>query len=443
MRIGVFGHYGNGNLGDEAIIEAAISSARKILGANEVRLYSVVPSDSAARHKLDAYPIRSGSSPVLAGQSGALSSANYTYRPASSASTSTASEIHTGHSLKDTLKKSRLLRQCVNAIRYLVSVPKRILNEVLFLKDAYRSIESLDLMIIAGSNQYLDNFGGVMGFPYTLMKWAALCRLRNTKVVLLSIGAGPIDYPLSRMMVRWTIRRSVFHSYRDEGSLALIEGATAKLGGTVYPDLANNLEFPTLDADFNSSPAIVAINPMPVYGDYWFVQDPEKYRAYLSRLADLSVHLHRSGFVVRLFPTQFRDMDAVLDLVSLIREIDETAANSVEVCDAQVTQDVIRIIQDAHVIIPTRFHGAVLGVLAKRLVLAVCYQAKSAAVLAAAGMGRYGLMLDELQSETLIQAFDELWTKRHELIPAVSARSDRMRASLDEQYRRVLEIISG
>ncbi len=438
MRIGVFGHYGNGNLGDEAITEATIASARRLLGADDVCLYSIVPADSAFRHGLDAYPIRRGSAPVLAAAASAGASGNVQTARA----TSVAETVPTENSLRNLLKRSKLIRSCANIARATIALPGRMAGECLFLWQSWQSLRGLDLMIVAGSNQYLDNFGGIMGFPYTLLKWAVLCRLRGAKVVYLSIGAGPIDSRISRTMVRLAIRLGQYHSYRDEASLQLIEGPDARMNGVVYPDLACNLDYEETDIDYDSTSPVVAINPMPVYGDYWFVQDEAKYRGYLTKLAELIVHADQRGSRVLLFPTQTRDMDAIIDLVGILKGLSSSAAEKVQIADADTSQDVMRIIQSAHIIVPTRFHGAVLGILAKRLVLGVCYQAKAVAVLEAAGQRPFAFMLDDMKVTDLTDAFDRLWRDRQTALKSIRSRSTEVRAAIDEQYRLVLGLLA-
>ena len=56
--VGIFGHYGNHNLGDESIIQASISQVRKRLPAVEVCCFSLRPGDSSRRHQVEAYSIR-------------------------------------------------------------------------------------------------------------------------------------------------------------------------------------------------------------------------------------------------------------------------------------------------------------------------------------------------------------------------------------------------
>lgn len=436
MRIGIFGHYGNGNLGDEGIVEACIESSRRILGADEILLFSIVPEDSAARHKLDAYPIRRGFAAAKAGTRLKADIVQY-----SSAVPEQPSQTETGASgLRAFLKRSEELRVAVRATRSLLSAPGRLVAECRFLFQSWIALRHLNLMIIAGSNQFLDNFGGTWGFPYTLCKWSILCRLRRTKLVFLSIGAGPIDRPLSRMMVRLAIRLAQYHSYRDQGSLHLIEGPDARLGGIVRPDLACNLGFPVVTIDYTSAPTVVAINPMPVYGNYWFMQDRERYLAYVATLAELIAFLDQAGVVVKLFPTQTRDLSAINDTVEMLKEISPDAARRAIIEGAETTQDVMRIIQSAHVVIPTRFHGAIFGVLAKRLVIGICYQEKAAAVLEAAGQRDYAFELDRMEASQLKEAFKRLIANREAALAAISHRSVEVRRAIEDQYRDIAQL---
>lgn len=435
MRIGIFGHYGNGNLGDEAIIEAAIASANRYFHAQEIRLYSIVPADSAFRHDLDAYPIRRGPTFVPA-------STPYTRpRRRSKVADNDVREEPSASKLarlRSWLKRSRAIRLSVIWLRTVLLVPGRVVAEIAFLFKSWTSLNRLDLMIVAGSNQFLDNFGGSMGFPFTLLKWSVLCRLRGVKLVYLSIGAGPIDRFTSRMMVRLAIRMAHYHSYRDTASRSLIEGPNGRLGGQVYPDLASNLEFPEIALDFDAQQPIVAINPMPVYGDYWFIQDREKYLAYLTKLAKLATHAHNRDWKVTLFPNQTSDMDAIRDLVDILREMSPAVAESINITPTSTSQDLMKTIQSAHIIVPTRFHGAVLSILAKRLVLGVCYQEKTLSVLDAAKQGQFAFMLDSLSADGLISAFDKLWTNRNTEIESIRERSAAVRAAIETQYKSVV-----
>ncbi len=68
IRIAVFGHYGNGNLGDEAIATSTIQHIRKHFPNAEVVGMSIRPADTAERYAIEAHPIRytaDGPAPVI------------------------------------------------------------------------------------------------------------------------------------------------------------------------------------------------------------------------------------------------------------------------------------------------------------------------------------------------------------------------------------------
>ena len=58
LTVGVFGHYGNENLGDEAIIEAVIQAVRDRFPAAQIYGFSINPADTAQRYGIPAFPIR-------------------------------------------------------------------------------------------------------------------------------------------------------------------------------------------------------------------------------------------------------------------------------------------------------------------------------------------------------------------------------------------------
>jgi polysaccharide pyruvyl transferase WcaK-like protein len=51
-KIGVFGHVGNENLGDEAIIAAVIQNIRRRYPNAEIYGFTINPEDTRKRHKL-------------------------------------------------------------------------------------------------------------------------------------------------------------------------------------------------------------------------------------------------------------------------------------------------------------------------------------------------------------------------------------------------------
>src|SRR5690606_26526826 len=110
-------------------------------------------------------------------------------------------------------------------------------------------LQGVDLLLIAGSNQFLDNFGGVWGFPYAMLKWAWLGRLVGARVAFVSIGAGPLTSPVSRFFVRLAMRAADDVSFRDQASQDLAVCGWAGQASRVLPDLAFSLTAPPMVED--------------------------------------------------------------------------------------------------------------------------------------------------------------------------------------------------
>ena len=105
-------------------------------------------------------------------------------------------------------------------------------------------------------NGILDDFGmGPSHVPLQILRWSVAARMTGTRLVFLSIGAGPIVHRVSRLLMRASVAQADFCSYRDEGSrrfMASIGRQTAD--DEVWPDLVFALERgtaePRIDAPF-------------------------------------------------------------------------------------------------------------------------------------------------------------------------------------------------
>ena len=57
-RIGIIGHGGTKNLGDEALFATVIQNVRRRLPEAEVIGFTINPADSRERHGIECFPIR-------------------------------------------------------------------------------------------------------------------------------------------------------------------------------------------------------------------------------------------------------------------------------------------------------------------------------------------------------------------------------------------------
>lgn len=420
IKVGIFGHYGNRNLGDEAIIEACVQNIRRLRPGVQIELFSVNPVDTARRYGLPAHPVsRAVSSTAPMGST-------------DEAPVQSAANGSERRSTRAAAVRSPARARLLKVIRRLVAFPRQLPQEWRFLKDSLRTLRSIDLLIVAGSNQFLDNFGGPGRFPLNLFKWSILARLTGTRLAFVSVGAGPLDSPISRWLVRRAIARADYLSFRDAASRELVQ---RRPRGEVYPDLAFSLEVPENHRVPEDGHLVVGINPMPVYDSrYWYDKDSGRYGDYLARLARFCQMLLRDGHRVYFFGTQIKDENAIDDLLALCPGLDIPRRRS------ETVAQLMEVIAEADVVVPVRFHGTVLSLLDGRGVLGVCYYRKAADLLDDMHQEPFHVALDDFDPMDLYRRFRELAARLPQQQELIRRRKAEYASMLQQQYETVLSL---
>jgi polysaccharide pyruvyl transferase WcaK-like protein len=311
-------------------------------------------------------------------------------------------------------------------------------QELPFLVRNYKHLKEFDLILVTGSNQFLDNFGGVWGFPYTLLKWVSMAKMAGTNVALVSLGAGPLTSPFSKLFAKATVRLSDYVSYRDAPSRDLVEGPSNAHKSHVYPDLASNLELreaPEPIAVVEGK--IIGINPMPMYDcRYWCDPDDRRYSEYVGKLASAVIALNKSGHHCFLYNTQEQDKLVIDDVIKRIDDITGTEDTArVERKESDTTTGLIHVIRSADISVTTRFHGAVLSLRCGVPVVGICYHRKIADLLDNMEQGEYKLDLDVFDAGLLVEKVNRLIANGQEQKELIQKNSERNRELVEKQYR--------
>jgi polysaccharide pyruvyl transferase WcaK-like protein len=418
--IGLWGHNGGGNLGNEAGISAVIQNLRR-LGSNiDFYGFSVNPDDTEARHGIRSFPIK---------------------RWASSAASSTGASVHRT-SLCTKGWKAR-----VKSYPVLYRVLRRLMSPVLeiqFLLQAHRSLKDIDLMLVAGTGQVADTWGGAGNFPYSLFKWSHLCRIRGVKWAVVSSGAGPISSSFSKPLIKSALSGSVYRSFRDEHSKRVVENLGVNGKNYVYPDLVFSLDLSGCGGAARQERAkTVVINALPFRrSGSWENPDGPEYSRYLDGLAKFACRLMEEGYEVRLVPTQLH-MDRVFfeDLEKKSRENPpkETAWRLIAQ-PADSFEEVIAQLSQASLVVTSRFHGVVFSYMLGKPVLAISYHPKIRELMKNFGQERFCIDVEALDCELMVKKFRELESVKDEVSRQVLEKAEVNKRLLDEQYRRLLEV---
>jgi polysaccharide pyruvyl transferase WcaK-like protein len=443
-RVGVLGHFGDANLGDEAIIEAFVTRLRREWPTLELRIFSMHPGDSRRRYGCAAHslrrateyeeefrPLRDFLAATAAGQAPV---AMLEGQPWSAASTPSLSK-RLARRLSAIVPRGRVRSTVGAAARGVIGG----LSEVGFLCRSLKRARGLDVMYVTGSNQFLDNFGGPWGFPYTLLKWTVMCRLVGCRVAFVSVGAGPLEQPLSHWMISRAISLADYVSFRDEGSRSLIRSTTGH-EGPVLPDLAHSLETGTLAAQTDQRERLrVAINAMPVHDPrYWHRPDVQRYRRYVAALARVCRGLVAAGHEVSFFATQFPDANVARDVATEARGPNgENLAISVP----STVQELLTVLRQSDVVVATRFHGILLSLLMTRPTVGICYYRKSRELLTSAGLASCAFDIDDFDSAALESAVLRLIGTRDAVSDAVGLHNQSYRDALEDQYKTLFDLV--
>ena len=318
-RIGILAHAGTDNLGDEAIVGAAIENVRRRYPHGEILGFTIHPENTEQLHKIRAFPIRR--------------------EPGSDGSRNAENEREARRSgwLRSRLKQVPVIHHALKWLRDRASDVRGVGQEIRFLFESRRRLQKTDLLLIVGSQQLNDYFGGPWGFPYTLLKWVILARSTGTNVALLSVGAGPIRARLSLVFIRGVLSCLQHYSFRDVSSPALLQSLGVAVDHRVVPDLAYSLVLPT-SSRVPSKGLQVGLNPVPYFDSrYWPEADAHVYDLYVQKTADFALWLMKRGHSIVFFPTQLRaDPPVIEDIRSAI------ARMNADVMDRQVIVPEVR-----------------------------------------------------------------------------------------------------
>jgi len=436
-RIGVLGHVGNENLGDEALIASVLQGVRARIPDAELLAFTVRPEDTRARHGIPAVPLVPGLGATPPPPSSPAPRARATDPAPSNSSPSTLRRAI--GAVPGALPLLRGLRASPGALRAAA-------GEAAFWPERLRHLRGLDLLVVAGSNQISDNYGGPWAFPYTLAAWTAAARIAGVPMAYLSVGAGPIRAPLSRRLLRAALSWAAYRSYRDEGSREWVAGIGLPGPHRIVPDLVHGLAFetPTGTSRPAGSGRIYVVNPFP-YRDPRFTPgaDLGAYGRYVEILAGLAAEILARGDRVRFVPTQLRQDPLVIGdiLRALARRVGSLPSNDELAPRVDTFEDLVRALHAADFVVATRFHGVVISQMLGKPVLGIAYRRSTTDLLHDVGQKDYVVDGSSLTLESLLERLRALEADRG-APERILRRVREYRVLVNEQYDEVLRTVA-
>lgn len=357
-QVGLFGIFGTGNFGNDGSLEAMVIALRKVAPREPLLCICTGPQGVTRSLGLEAVPIYYQPSPDDGGRA--------------------------------------------------VLLVKKAAGRAVMWLHAVRQLRRLKAIIVPGMGA-LDDFGvSPLGWPLDLMTWFLLARLMGVKVVLASVGAGPIHHPLSRLFFKYAARAAHYRSYRDRISHAYMAGIGLDVTqDPIVPDIAFSLPAPA-SASTGEAPLVVGVGVMTYYG--WH-KGPERvrgtYDGYIAKMTAYIDWLLGQGHRVRLLIGDETDNLAAEDILRALRAKDAARVDtSIAFTPASGLRDVMAQMAEIDVAVVTRFHNVVCALKMGKPTISIGYQDKNDVLLAEMGLADFcqhieRLDLGRLQEQTI------------------------------------------
>ncbi|MFF2508278.1 polysaccharide pyruvyl transferase family protein [Streptomyces sp. NPDC058067] len=267
------------------------------------------------------------------------------------------------------------------------------------------------------------------GFPYSLFLLCASGRLLRTRVALVGVGASAIGSRPTRALVRWSARWAAYRSYRDARSRDAMRAMgvdTAR--DEVYPDLAFSLPTPDTGAT-SGSPGTVCVGVMDFHGSNDDrARAEEIHRRYLDGTIRFVRTLVDEGRPVRLLTGDTCDASVVAAILDAVRSPLLTAA------ELSSLADLMKETARADAVVAVRYHNLICALKAGTPTLALCYAAKSDALMDRMGLAAYCHPASEVDADRLIEQFRALEKHAAQLRRTLAERNLAAARQLEDQF---------
>lgn len=421
----MFGHFGAGNLGNEATLRAMVYNLRKHLPGAGIICVCSGPERAASEYEISAVPIRA---PLPIRQRPSVS------RTEDEPPSNTNGAVYApaqAHRPLTVLAKLWILRIC--------SYP---------LAEANRWLKAI--AVLKGSSALVMTGTGMLGdrsLHYELFRWAVAAKLCRCKLLFVSVGAGLIRQPLNRWFVKSALTLADYRSYRDSFSKDYVAaiGVDVK-NDPVYPDLAFSLPRDIFPADHGSDRQAVSIGVglMDYYGSGRSANDQEAYRDYVGCVACFVTAMLERDYSVRILIGDFAyDQEVRQDLRQALEgrgvpyeggSIIDTPASSVD--------ELLLQLSSLDIVVSSRFHNLVLALMLEKPVFAISYQEKFQPLMDGVGLGEFYLDIDHIDIDQLIGKVTRLQENASTIGARTARQTESYRVALDEQYERMLNVMS-
>jgi len=393
VKICLFGNFGTTNPGNEATLLAVVSRLRRFFPEAELCCICASPANLDVALGIDAVPF-------------------------------------TNRSLRIWNRDAPFRR------RVLLALPA-VCEEAWEYVGAWKMLKGTKLLIVPGTGLLTDAWGLSAWGPYGLLKWLLIARLRGSRVIFVSVGAGPVHTRLGRLFLRCALSLAHYRSYRDLPSKKVVEDLGLRATeDRIYPDLVFDLSVTSIERpDDGRRGPVVGVGLMEYAAKYSVPgRGADTYMRYLESLAFFVGWLLDREYEVKLL---LGDADTVVieDFRDVLRE-QLGPRREKQLADPQIgsVEELFSQLEATDVVVATRFHNVLMSLMLGKPAIAISFHHKVSALMNEMGLPEYCHDINRMNTEVLIAQFEALVRDAEELKRTIAQRVEEFRRALDEQY---------
>ncbi|MGN6205862.1 polysaccharide pyruvyl transferase family protein [Humibacter sp.] len=307
-------------------------------------------------------------------------------------------------------------------------------NRLRLLRGALAAARSVDVVVVAGTGG-LERYGsGAFGTPFEIWALGRGSRMARRPFVLLDIGVEVLPRKLARFFVRGAGKSADYRSYRDSTSRAnmIVNGLHEAASDPVVTDLAFALRPP------RSAPAAVPTVALGVM-DYWGRDSSHEtseavHKGYTAQLITLTRAFQSRGYAVRLVGGDDGDLGFAHLLAASLTD-------GTPVVEARSPDELVTEMSAAHVVVASRYHTVIMGLLAGTPVVSIGYGDKHRAILDQLGLRYEHHDIESFDAHEVAEAAMRLASERSELTTGIDEAVDAARERLDAQWRDIEPVL--
>lgn len=445
--IALLAPYSGSNLGDGAIQKSIIENIRKL--DRKVNLYGITlyPTDTEERHGISCYPITGLLVNFYSYESNLFpSSKNLGLKQATESTGAAGSTVAARDRIKEVVKHVPLIGA---SLRFLLRHTRNVRNiarEIRAIIQAYAFLKQVDLIVVSGSGQLNDEWGGAWGHPYALFRWSLLAQVTDTQFAVVSVGSGSLR-PLGRYFVKNALSRACYRSYRDPGTKEFVGRWQFTRQDLCVPDLAFSLDPPEHISASNQAAngLLIGIGPISFgHPDRWPAQQLAVYDNYVKELAAFVIALAKLGHRVLFFSSSSADRGAILDIKNLVNvQSDSDNASILNSCcypTINTTEDLLEHLTTVDCVVASRLHGVLLSHVLEKPAIAISWDRKVEAHMRQMNQMDFCLDIHNLTFDGIFEKFIKIERNLAKTRAAIAPYVQDFRKELRQQYERLIEL---